>query len=487
MLLDGVDEIPADIRRNALDVIERFGDECPTSRIVLTSRTQTTDRRLSRFAEAEIAEFNKDQVRLFIKHWFSFVMTSSKMGQNLVNDLNEPDNQQVAELAVTPLLLNLLCCVYRDIGHFPKNRTNLYRRALTDLLTDWDESRGIKREDVYGALSTDQKEGLLAHIAAKLFVNKEYFPKRDRLSRIVRSYLNITHSQADKIIRSIESQHGLLIERADGYFSYSHLTFQEYFAALYYSKTSEHGQLVKHVNDDAWNEIFLMASQLTKRPQLLFKKMKKEVDKIIARDITTQRFLDANATKKRTGSYTEKCALARVLQHFIVHCASNIYAIENEFDPDLCAHYTYDFLFSGKEQYVTRQQLCEAALRLLTALDPTIGEKINQSGGSDFWWSAVSGISFLTSSQEKAASDRRRAVDKAKANLWTKYCRPCGCEHWEPSLAYISIGEKVENRARRLVLYYDANTVLVMCIKQIENNINARNSVLRSFLLVSTN
>jgi predicted NACHT family NTPase len=36
---------------------------------------------------------------------------------------------------------------------------------------------------------------------------------------------------SEAVLKSIEAQHGLLVERARGIYSFSHLTFQEYFTA----------------------------------------------------------------------------------------------------------------------------------------------------------------------------------------------------------------------------------------------------------------
>ena len=61
-------------------------------------------------------------------------------------------------------------------------------------------------------------------------------------------------------MKSIEAQHGLLVERAKGIYSFSHLTFQEYFTAQKIVNDQRLPDLVEHITEKRWREVFFADS-----------------------------------------------------------------------------------------------------------------------------------------------------------------------------------------------------------------------------------
>jgi hypothetical protein len=79
----------------------------------------------------------------------------------------------------------------------------------------------------------------------------------------------------------MESQHGLLIERAQKVWSFSHLTFQEYLVATWFCKESNVEYLAKHFIKQHWREVYLLASEIIDNPQEavhFIKKFKEIID-----------------------------------------------------------------------------------------------------------------------------------------------------------------------------------------------------------------
>jgi predicted NACHT family NTPase len=67
------------------------------------------------------------------------------------------------------------------------------------------------------------------------------------------------------VLKSIEAQHGLLVERARGIYSFSHLTFQEYFTARYFVESSDPQaleNLSSHITEKRWREVFLLTTEM---------------------------------------------------------------------------------------------------------------------------------------------------------------------------------------------------------------------------------
>ena len=77
----------------------------------------------------------------------------------------------------------------------------------------------------------------------------------------------------EKVLQAISAQHGILVERAKKIYAFAHLTFQEYYTAKYIVDNphlTSYTNLVKHLPDHRWREVFLMtASMLNEADRLL--------------------------------------------------------------------------------------------------------------------------------------------------------------------------------------------------------------------------
>ena len=125
--------------------------------------------------------------------------------------------------------LKTICLTFEESGDFPGNRAGLYKEGLDALLKKWDAKRGIKRDQVYQKLWVQRKEDLLSKIAWDTFAPGEYFFKQDKAERYIGEYIrNLPGASSDEealrldsevVLKSIESQHGLLVARAKNIYS----------------------------------------------------------------------------------------------------------------------------------------------------------------------------------------------------------------------------------------------------------------------------
>ncbi len=147
---------------------------------------------------------------------------------------------------------------------FPNNRSSLYRKALRILLEEWAAEKRILRDDIYEGLSIEQEEILLSEIAYDGMKDDHLFFDKRRLSAQIRGFLagNLNAPKgldSEKVLNAIEVQQGILVERMEDQYSFSHLTLQEYLAAQYLVNNNEWKGLVQqHITDSRWREIFLL-------------------------------------------------------------------------------------------------------------------------------------------------------------------------------------------------------------------------------------
>jgi predicted NACHT family NTPase len=100
-------------------------------------------------------------------------------------------------------------------------------------------------------------------------------------------------------LKSIEAQHGLLVERAQKIYSFSHLTFQEYFTALkivincnsYPPEQQTWQILISKITDKRWREVFLLVVEMLPSADFLLIFIKQHIDGIVATDEKLQQFL----------------------------------------------------------------------------------------------------------------------------------------------------------------------------------------------------
>ncbi|CCQ56008.1 hypothetical protein CWATWH0003_1906 [Crocosphaera watsonii WH 0003] len=238
------------------------------------------------------------------------------------------NNPTIKELGNNPLLLTLLCLEFEDSGNFPSDRADLYARATNTLLRKWDNKRNIYRDQVYKELTPKRKEGLLSQIAFKTFDKKEYFFKQRTIESYIGEYICNLHTapkeqtdldiDSQAVLKSIEAQHGLLVERARGIYSFSHLIFQEYFTARKIASISNPKELetalidlADHVFEKRWKEVFLLTATLLEPADRLLSLMKRNIDQFLANETRLQEYLVWVRDKSNSVEADQKIAAIR--------------------------------------------------------------------------------------------------------------------------------------------------------------------------------
>jgi predicted NACHT family NTPase len=78
----------------------------------------------------------------------------------------------------------------------------------------------------------ERKQELLSYLALKKFEQPQYVLfEQEEIEGYIAEFLQISRQDSRVVLRAIEAQHGLLIERSQKVWSFSHLTFQEYLVA----------------------------------------------------------------------------------------------------------------------------------------------------------------------------------------------------------------------------------------------------------------
>lgn len=254
VIFDGLDELlDTSRRRDVSERVEQFCSAYPLAPVLVTSRvvgydqarlddTQFSCYRLGGFGDAEVAEY--------AGKWFGTQegLAPAEAAAKAAAFLTESAN--AADLRANPLLLSLMCILYRGAGSLPGDRAGIYARCAELLLRKWDEQR-----DLYRTLGSDHLvEPTLRYLAWWLFTREDSrtaATERELVAKAAeflyeRGYE--TEEQAAAAAREfIEFCRGRMWvfsdagTTADGekLYGFTHRTFLEYFAAWHLAVTSE--------------------------------------------------------------------------------------------------------------------------------------------------------------------------------------------------------------------------------------------------------
>ncbi|MBF2017313.1 MAG: NACHT domain-containing NTPase [Rivularia sp. T60_A2020_040] len=313
LLLDGLDEMLHQDNKAVLKEIGRFSDQYPKNFFIVTCRTVAKTFHLRGFTDVEIAPFTQSQIARFAQKWFSVFTKKNPQDElniavEFIEKLDLPENLPLRRLAVTPLFLHLMCWMFHSQEAFPSQKAPFYKQCLELLLGKWDQIRGIERDEIYQGFLLPQKLKLMSQIAAATFEHGDYFFEQRAVEQYINNFItNLPNAStepeelqldSEAVLKAMELQHGLLVERVRGIFSFSCLTFQEYFTARnivanhnVHSLEQALERLVSHITEPRWREIFLLTATMLRNADYLVQLMKQQIDALVAEDVYIQEFL----------------------------------------------------------------------------------------------------------------------------------------------------------------------------------------------------
>jgi DNA polymerase III delta prime subunit len=483
-LLDGLDEVRViDLSRVIAD-IEKVSDLYFQNRFLITCRISALKNNLILFKEVEIDDFGEEQISAFAGKWFRR-KNNEIAADNFLKKLKS--NPQIKELAKTPELLALLCLIFEKPGDFPGKRSQLYRQAIKVLIQKDIIDRN--NEIFYKNLSLNQKEKLLRNIAYLTFGKENFLFDVDYLENTVRNFLllefsefNLDRLEINKFMSIIEAHNGLIIGRAHDVYSFSHLTFHEYFTAMEIVESCDREllliSLAQNIFEARWKEVFLLVSEMLSEPDNFFLSMKDMIDSLIIEEEKIQKVIDwAYQKSKSDDTFHEKVAIRGLYLYFLGYGQPK--EIASAFNLECSDFYNLDgilFLALSRARILNMQSFLDlfAELQmpnrdrtsyskgLLQTLDAAIS--LTHNINFDLW-------SILGNLKERLLE---AMVDNAECEHWWQI----NGKIWESELRatlvpYLGIDEQdysfKEVQCELWIQYLGANLLLINCLNKSSN------------------
>ena len=148
VLFDGLDEVIDVARRGEICAsIESFCGLYPSVPMIVTSREvgyQHAPLRDDLFTTYRIEPFAESQIGDFARKWFSLNPEHGQEDADLsAQSLARETKTAAPDLRTNPLMLGLICNLYRSAGYIPEHRAEVYEKCAILLYEQWDRRRRI--------------------------------------------------------------------------------------------------------------------------------------------------------------------------------------------------------------------------------------------------------------------------------------------------------------------------------------------------------
>ncbi len=282
MVFDGLDELLDTSYRGEITAdIESFASLYPVTPILVTSRRvgyPEAPLDPARFAMATLGDFQQPQVEEYARKWFA--INASETRRLLGSEVSEflADSGEVEDLRSNPLMLALMCNLYRGAGYIPRKRPEVYEKCAVMLFERWDRGRRIQVQLdferhlrpalqhlahwIYSQpdLQSGASERALVQEAAS-FLQRKRFPDEDEARAEASRFVEFCRGRAWVFTDTGTTASG---ERL---YEFTHRTFLEFFTAEHLVRTCRTPQtlaaeLLPHIARAEWDIVAQLAFQL---------------------------------------------------------------------------------------------------------------------------------------------------------------------------------------------------------------------------------
>jgi hypothetical protein len=256
VIFDGLDElIDTSYRKEISKNVESFCSLYPSVPVLVTSREvgyKEVPLKLDegKFEIFHLDLFNHNQVKDYVDKWFA--VTASELNKEQRDQKVQAfieESSAVPDLRSNPLMLALLCNIYRGENYIPKNRPDVYEKCSAMLFERWDRSRGIQvslpfesgiifammylahwiytNETLQGGVTERQ---LIAQVTD--YLCQRQFDDRDEAERAGCEFIEFCRGRAWVFTDTGTTKDG------ESLYQFTHRTFLEYFTAKHLVRIS---------------------------------------------------------------------------------------------------------------------------------------------------------------------------------------------------------------------------------------------------------
>ena len=316
ILLDGFDEVSKLHRPLVARWLNTQMRNFPKSIFILSSRPRAYieqgfgDNRLDLKSVFHVQPFTLKQIQEFVNKWYwcqeyyGCGKTDSPAVRNEATNAAKEllgqiaNREELTKLASNPLLLTMIARFHRRYpsAELPKRRGDLYQEICNLQLKDRPNARQLETMLTDGG----DPQVILQMLALEMMIEKEKRVEREILLERLDAYLSLQNEtvNASEFLEDVEKISELLVQKEDE-LEFSHLSFQEFLAAMEIIRTNQESILHSYFHDDWWKQVILLYVSKVKKPSNLIKTALDvgAIDLALACTQETRKQIDANVKK----------------------------------------------------------------------------------------------------------------------------------------------------------------------------------------------
>lgn len=248
VFLDGYDEINSGIRKQVSDSIQDFAERYRESVVVVSSRSDDTFVSWNTFSVFKTKPFDKNKAcELVAKFNYDNTIRNKFLGE-LRDGLFEKHRSFLSN----PLLLTIMLMTYSQFADIPTKVHIFYSQAFDTLFSRHDAHKGAYKREMRSKLSIDDFRRLVACFSVLSYFDKKITLTQTELQGYLSGTKKITQLEysVDDVVYDLLN--AVCILKEDGVeISFTHRSFQEYFAAVFISQSTYKADLFKKIIRDS--------------------------------------------------------------------------------------------------------------------------------------------------------------------------------------------------------------------------------------------
>ena len=263
LLVDGLDEIDVEDRKDLLNVLNAFCEN-PDNVVIATIRKEVLVNEswmssLSGYQQITLADFKREQISEYIRNWKRLVTNCADNGTDtdlIVKVIFE--NRYLKELAANPLFLALMMLISEKEGKFPQNRTRIYEEAIKLILGRWNEE---------SFESTSEISAIREALEQAAFSGMVHLMGQSKYSGDISAYIidaftqKFPEKKIVEYVKSVSEKTGIIIQNNDTKYSFALQSLMEYLAACYIAREIDVAEFIE-ANESklvSWQEVIVFA------------------------------------------------------------------------------------------------------------------------------------------------------------------------------------------------------------------------------------
>jgi len=282
VIFDGLDELLDTADRRAIrSDVEAFANLYPHARVLVTSRIvgyEEAPLDSSVFHSYRLTAFDLSQVASYVHNWFRLESELLPSEQTAKAEAFLEESEIVDDIRRNPLMLGLLCNIYRGENYIPSNRPDIYEKCATMLFERWDTRRNLR---VSLPISTHVRPAMM-YLASVVYESPDLQSgiRERQLVKMTRDYLlDRRFTDVDEATQAASEFVAFCVGRAwvfsdvgttsngEHIFQFSHRTFLEYFTAAHIVRThptvpSLTEYLLPRIERAEWDTVSQLAVQI---------------------------------------------------------------------------------------------------------------------------------------------------------------------------------------------------------------------------------